>query len=215
MGPGRSGGGTADGSWMTWTAIGLGGIWLAVLLDQRVLAPDLVSGSGESISPSPRSLTWFWGGVGTLVFLWAMGKLRGDARWRSIWIGLAAVTLTWRGPSRRFWPSACRCSSLGRSCATRIPIEGAFFAPVAAAMLTALAGVVTSVLPERGSRTGAAGRARVPRVPTNRARGPPDARCGPGPRVSQFGQRSPASSSRYSRMLTPRRHAACPTDQPA
>ena len=32
---------------------------------------------------------------------------------------------------------------------------------------------------------------------------------------SQDGDRSPASSSRYSRMLTPRRHAACPIDQPA
>jgi len=33
--------------------------------------------------------------------------------------------------------------------------------------------------------------------------------------VSQFGQRSPASSSRYSRTVSPSRHAACPTDQPA
>jgi hypothetical protein len=34
---------TADLSWMLWTAIGIGGIWVAVLLIS-VLAPDLVSG---------------------------------------------------------------------------------------------------------------------------------------------------------------------------
>jgi hypothetical protein len=33
------------------------------------------------------------GRVGTLVFLWAMGRLRGDARWRPTWIGLSIVTL--------------------------------------------------------------------------------------------------------------------------
>jgi hypothetical protein len=27
------------------------------------------------------------------VFLWAMGRLRGDARWRPTWIGLSSVTL--------------------------------------------------------------------------------------------------------------------------
>ncbi len=33
--------------------------------------------------------------------------------------------------------------------------------------------------------------------------------------VSKLGERWPTSMSRYSRMLTPRRRAACPTDQPA
>jgi hypothetical protein len=35
---------TADLSWMLWTAIGIGGIWVAVLLIS-LFAPDLVSGS--------------------------------------------------------------------------------------------------------------------------------------------------------------------------
>ena len=126
---------------MTWTAIGLGGIWLAVLLIS-VFAPDLVSGSEQEHLPVAAFTTWFWGGVGTLVFLWAMGKLRGDARWRSIWIGLAAVTLM-------VWTLAAILAIslpvfITGTDPTRIPI-GAFFAPVAAAMLTALAGVVTSV----------------------------------------------------------------------
>ena len=140
LGPSHSGG-TADGSWMTWTAIGLGGIWLAVLLIS-VFAPDLVSGSEQEHLPVAAFTTWFWGGVGTLVFLWAMGKLRGDARWRSTWIGLAAVTLM-------LWTLATILAItlpvfITGTDPTRIPI-GAFFAPVAAAMLTALAGVVTSV----------------------------------------------------------------------
>jgi hypothetical protein len=33
---------TADLSWMLWTTIGIGGIWVAVLL-LSLLAPDLVS----------------------------------------------------------------------------------------------------------------------------------------------------------------------------
>lgn len=126
---------------MTWTAIGLGGIWIAVLLIS-VFAPDLVSGSEQEHLPVAAFTTWFWGGVGTLVFLWAMGKLRGDARWRSTWIGLAAVTLM-------LWTLATILAItlpvfITGTDPTRIPI-GAFFAPVAAAMLTALAGVVTSV----------------------------------------------------------------------
>ena len=36
-----------------------------------------------------------------------------------------------------------------------------------------------------------------------------------GSAVETVGDRVPASISRYSRTLTPSRHAACPTDQPA
>lgn len=67
---------TADLSWMLWTAIGIGGIWVAVLL-LSLLAPDLVSGSEQEHLPVAAFTTWFWGGAGTLVFLWAMGRLRG------------------------------------------------------------------------------------------------------------------------------------------
>jgi hypothetical protein len=66
---------TADLSWMLWTAIGIGGIWVAVLL-LSLLAPDLVSGSEQDHLPVAAFTTWFWGGVGTLVFLWVMGRLR-------------------------------------------------------------------------------------------------------------------------------------------
>jgi hypothetical protein len=37
---------TADGSWMLWTAIGIGGIWVAVVLIS-LFSPDMVSGSEQ------------------------------------------------------------------------------------------------------------------------------------------------------------------------
>jgi hypothetical protein len=77
-----------------------------------------------------------------MVFLWAMGRLRGSARWQPIWIGLSVVTLG-------IWAVA---TILGITLPvmetgtdpTRIPFA-AIFAPVAAAMLTALAGAVANV----------------------------------------------------------------------
>jgi hypothetical protein len=60
---------TADLSWMLWTAIGIGGIWVAVLL-LSLLAPDLVSGSEQQHLPVAAFTTWFWGAIGTMVFLW-------------------------------------------------------------------------------------------------------------------------------------------------
>ena len=77
---------------MLWTAIGIGGIWVAVVLIS-LLSPDMVSGSEQEHLKVAAFGTWFWGGVGTLVFLWAMGRLRGDAMWRPTWIGLSIVTL--------------------------------------------------------------------------------------------------------------------------
>jgi hypothetical protein len=132
---------TADLSWMLWTAIGIGGIWVAVLLIS-LLAPDLVSGSAQEHFPVAAFTTWFWGGVGTLVLLWAMDRLRGSATWQPAWIGLSVVTLA-------VWAIA---AILGitlpvfetGSDPTHIPVA-ALFAPAAAAMLTALAGVVTNV----------------------------------------------------------------------
>jgi hypothetical protein len=83
---------TADSSWMRWTAIGIAGIWIAVVLIS-LFAPDFVSGSEQEHLPMAAFTTWFWGGIGTLIFLWAMGKLRGNATWRPTWTGLAIVTL--------------------------------------------------------------------------------------------------------------------------
>jgi hypothetical protein len=140
---------TADLSWMLWTAIGIGGIWVAVLL-LSLLAPDLVSGSEQDHLPVAAFTTWFWGGVGTLVFLWVMGRLRGSARRQPIWIGLSLVTLG-------IWAVA---TILGITLPvmetgtdpTQIPFA-AIFVPVAAAMLTALAGAVANVF-RQGSRGG-------------------------------------------------------------
>ena len=71
----------ADLSWMLWTALGIGGIWVAVLL-VSFSAPDLVSGSQHEHLPVAAFTTWFWGGIGTLVFLRAMSRPRGSAVWR-------------------------------------------------------------------------------------------------------------------------------------
>jgi hypothetical protein len=131
----------ADLSWMLWTAIGIGGIWVAVLLIS-LLAPDMVSGSEQQHLPVAAFATWFWGGIGTLVVLWAMGRLRGSARWQPIWIGLSVATLG-------IWALATILAitlpvMVTGSDPTRIPFA-AIFAPVAAAMLTSLAGAVASV----------------------------------------------------------------------
>jgi hypothetical protein len=132
---------TADLSWMLWTAIGIGGIWVAVLLIS-LLAPDLVSGSEQQHLPVAAFATWFWGGIGTLVLLWAMGRLRGRASWQPIWVGLSVVTLG-------IWALATILAitlpeMVTGTDPTRIPFA-ALFAPPAAAMLTALAGAVASV----------------------------------------------------------------------
>jgi hypothetical protein len=140
---------TADLSWMLWTAIGIGGIWVAVVL-LSLLAPDLVSGSEQDHLPLAAFTTWFWGGVGTLVFLWMMGRLRGSARRQPIWIGLSVATLA-------IWAVA---TVLGTTLPemvtgtdpTRVPVA-AIFAPAGAAMLTALASAVATVFragPEGG-----------------------------------------------------------------
>jgi hypothetical protein len=136
---------TADLSWMLWTAIGIGGIWVAVLLIS-VLAPDLVSGSEQEHLPVAAFTAWFWGGVGTLILLWAMGRLRGSAMRRPIWAGLSVVTLA-------LWAVATILAVTlpvfeTGSDPTRVPFA-ALFAPAAAAMLTALAGVVSAVF-QRG-----------------------------------------------------------------
>jgi hypothetical protein len=126
---------------MLWTAIGIGGIWVAVLL-VSLLAPDMVSGSEQEHLPVAAFTTWFWGGVGTVLFLWAAGRLRGDAGWQPIWIGLSVATLG-------VWAVA---ATLGITLPvmetgtdpTRIPLA-AILAPGAAAMLTGLAGAVANV----------------------------------------------------------------------
>jgi hypothetical protein len=131
----------AELSWRLWTAVGIGGIWVAVLL-LSLFAPDLVSGSERQHLPVAAFATWSWGGIGTVVLLWAMGRLRGGARWQPIWIGLSVATLG-------IWALATILAitlpvMVTGTDPTRIPFA-AIFAPVAAAMLTALAGAIASV----------------------------------------------------------------------
>jgi hypothetical protein len=131
----------ADGSWMAWTAAGIAGIWIAVTVIS-VFAPDMVTGSEQEHLPAAAFATWLWGLVSTGAFVWAMGKLRGSATRRPIWIGLATATLT-------VWMVATILSlSLPvvetGSDPTRIPI-GALVAPVAATVLTVLAGITATV----------------------------------------------------------------------
>ena len=126
---------------MLWTAIGIGGIWVAVLLIS-LFSPDLVSGSQQEHLPVAAITAWFWGGVGTLVLLLAMGRLRGRPSWQPVWIGLSVVTLV-------IWTVATVLAitlpviETGTD-PTRVPVA-AIVAPVAAAMLTALAGTVANV----------------------------------------------------------------------
>jgi hypothetical protein len=126
---------------MLWTALGIGGIWVAVLLIS-LFSPDLVSGSEHEHLPVAAITAWFWGGVGTLVLLLAMGRLRGRPNWRPIWVGLSVATLV-------IWSAATILAitlpviETGTD-PTRVPVA-AIVAPVAAAMLTALAGTVASV----------------------------------------------------------------------
>jgi len=137
--------GTADGSWMLWTAVGIGGIWVAVLLIS-LFAPDLVSGSEQQHLPIAAFTTWFWGGVGTVVFLWTMGKVRGAASRRPTWIGLSVTTLA-------VWTVATILGIAAPvfvtgSDPTRIPVA-AFVAPAVAATLTAFAGIIANVFERR------------------------------------------------------------------
>jgi hypothetical protein len=132
---------TADRSWMLWTVIGIGGIWVAVLLIS-LFSPDLVSGSEQEHLPLAAITAWFWGVVGTVVLLLAMGRLRGRPSWQPIWVGLSVATLV-------IWTVATILAitlpviETGTD-PTRVPV-GAVIAPIAAAMLTALAGTVANV----------------------------------------------------------------------
>ncbi len=131
----------ADGSWMVWSVAGLVGIWTAVVLIST-LAPDMVSGSEQEHLPIAAFTTWLWGLVATGGFLWAMGKLRGSASRRPIWIGLGVATLT-------VWLVATILSITlpvveTGSDPTRLPIA-AMVTPIAAAVLTALAGIIAGV----------------------------------------------------------------------
>jgi hypothetical protein len=131
----------ADGSWMAWTVAGVAVIWVAVALIS-VFSPDMVSGSEQEHLPVAAFATWISGVVGTGAFFWMMGKLRGSVTRRPVWIGLSVTTMA-------IWMVATILSIVlpvveTGSDPTRLPV-GAMVAPVAAAMLTALAGIMANV----------------------------------------------------------------------
>jgi hypothetical protein len=126
---------------MAWTAGGIGAIWVAVALIS-VLAPDMVTGSEQEHMPVAAFSTWLWGLVATGIFVWAMGRLRGNASRQPVWIGLAVATAV-------IWLVAVVLSAAlpvveTGSDPTRLPI-GAMVSPVAAMVLTALAGTIAGV----------------------------------------------------------------------
>lgn len=132
---------SVDGSWMMWTAAGLTGVWAAVVLIS-LFAPDMVSGSEQERLPIAAFTTWVWGLAATGAFLWTMGRLRDKASQKPIWVGVAVVTLA-------VWLVATILSITlpvfeTGSDPTRLPI-GAMITPVAAALLTVLAGITASV----------------------------------------------------------------------
>jgi hypothetical protein len=131
----------ADGSWMANAAAGIAGIWVAVALIS-IFAPDMVTGSEHQHLPVAALGSWFWGLIATGAFLWGMGRLRGNATRRPIWMGLTVATLAiWLVAT--IVGIALPVVETG-SDPTRIPI-GAMVAPVAATVLTALAGITAGV----------------------------------------------------------------------
>jgi len=139
--PVPGGSATADRSWMTWTLIRLAVIWVAVLV-VSIAAPDLVSGSQQEHLPLAMFVTWIWGLVASIGYLWGMSKLRGAASRRSIWIGLTiAVMVIWgvaAAVSVTFptWETG--------SDPTGLPVW-ALAAPIGAALVTVLASVVAGI----------------------------------------------------------------------
>lgn len=134
---------------MLWTTIGLAVIWIAVLAIS-VFSPDLVTGSQQEHLPIAALTAWLWGLVSTIGFLWGMAKLRGNADRKPIWIGLSvsvggiwlvATVLSLTLPAFETGTDP-----------TTLPF-GAMVAPLAAAVLTALASIVAGIF-SRGPGNG-------------------------------------------------------------
>lgn len=132
---------TADGSWMLNTTVAVAVVWVAVVV-VSIFAPDLVSGSEQEHLPIAAFTTWLFGAAGTAAVLLTMWKLRGAARRKPIWTGFTVVVAV-------IWLVATVLAltlpelETGTD-PTKVPL-GAIFAPLAASVLTALAGVVAVV----------------------------------------------------------------------
>lgn len=95
-------------------------------------------------------MLWTSLGISGIWVAVVMGKLRGDATWRSTWIGLSVVTLVLWGLATVLSISLPVVET--GSDPTELPMA-AFFAPTAATVLTGLAGVVISVFRRGPDRT--------------------------------------------------------------
>lgn len=130
-----------DRSWMFYTAAMLVLIWIAVLV-VSIFAPDLVSGSQQEHLPVAAFTTWLWGAAGSAAVLLTMTRLRGDATAQPVWTGYSAVVaLIWIVAT--VLALALPEFETGTD-PTLIPF-GALLAPIGAAVLTGLAGVVGAV----------------------------------------------------------------------
>lgn len=133
---------------MVWTLIGVGAIWVGVIVIS-IVAPDLVSGSQQEHLPLVAFLTWIWGLIATVGFLWGMSKLRGSAERKNLWIGLVvAIAIIWGVAV--VLSAALPVWEVG-SDPTQLPVW-AIIMPVAAALLTALAAVIAGLFSESPSR---------------------------------------------------------------
>jgi hypothetical protein len=123
---------------MLWTSIALTAVWVGAVLIS-VFAPDLVSGTQQEHLPLAAFVTWLWGLGATAAVFIPMNRLRGSAQRKPIWIGFGVVVIA-------LWAAA---TVLGiwlpvyetGTDPTQLPF-GAMFAPMAAAALTVLAGIV-------------------------------------------------------------------------
>jgi fatty acid desaturase len=132
---------TAERSWRRWTLLGVGAIWLGVVA-ASIVAPDLVSGSQQEHLPLAAFLTWIWGLLATVGYLWGMSKLRGRPDGRGSWVGLTVATII-------IWAVAVVLSAAlpvweTGSDPTSLPIW-ALIAPLAAALLVTLASVIAGI----------------------------------------------------------------------
>ena len=132
---------TADQSWKSWTLVGVVAIWLCVGAIS-LLSPDLISGSEQEHLPLAGFITWIWGLVGTIGYLWGMTKLRGSAERKRLWSGLTlAIVIIWGiaavfGVSSPTWETG--------SDPTSVP-AWALVLPLAAALVTVLASVIAGI----------------------------------------------------------------------
>jgi hypothetical protein len=130
-----------DASWRFSVTLGAAAIWVSVVLIS-LFAPELISGSEQQALPLAAFVTWIWGVIGTVGFLWSMGRLRWRPKNRSTWTWMALICAV-------LWLTTAVIAMLGPvvetgSDPTQLPVW-ALGAPAVAAGLTVLLGVVSVI----------------------------------------------------------------------